>query len=69
MPASRSNLIAAGVRNLREFGYPTANHTNILTSDVFKRFFASMLKDNLGQDSDVTIKALLAELGEKDRER
>lgn len=35
---------------------------NILTEDVFKRFFISMLKDNLGKGADKDINALLAEL-------
>jgi hypothetical protein len=60
----RSKLIDAGVRNLREFGYPMANKNNILTDDVFKRFFVSMLRDNLGKGADDAINGLLTELGE-----
>jgi hypothetical protein len=60
----RTTLIKAGVRNLKEFGYPMVNETNILTDDVFKRFFVSMLRDNLGQGADDAINSLLEELGE-----
>jgi hypothetical protein len=60
----RSKLIDAGVKNLREFGYPMVNKNNILTDDVFKRFFVSMLRDNLGQGADDAINGLLTELGE-----
>lgn len=59
----RDILISAGVRNLREFGYPSVNSTNILTDMVFKPFFVSMLKDNLGKGHDNDINALLTELG------
>lgn len=62
----RDKLIAAGVRNLKEFGYPMVNKENILTEDVFKRFFVSMLRDNLGQGADDAINGLLTELGEAD---
>jgi hypothetical protein len=63
--AIRASLIKAGVRNLKEFGYPMVNEKNILTDDVFKRFFVSMLRDNLGKGADDTINALLKELGEE----
>lgn len=59
----RDQLIDAGVKNLREFGYPMANKNNILTDDVFKRFFVSMLRDNFGQGADDAINGLLKELG------
>jgi hypothetical protein len=62
--AIRASLIKAGVRNLKEFGYPMVNETNILTDSVFKKFFGSMLRDNLGQGADAAIKALLQEIGE-----
>lgn len=60
----RDQLITAGVRNLKEFGYPMVNKENILTDDVFKRFFVSMLRDNYGQGADDAINSLLEELGE-----
>lgn len=58
----RDKLIAAGVRNLKEFGYDAVNSENILTDTVFSMFFKSMLKDNLGMGADQEIKALLAEI-------
>lgn len=61
----RDRLIKAGVRNLKEFGYPHVDEKNILTDDIYKQFFISMLNDNLGKGADKDIKALLSELGEK----
>ncbi len=60
---SRESLIAAGVRNLKEFGYPSVNTENILTDMVFSKFFASMLEDypQLKTASD-----LLAEIKSKE---
>jgi len=45
----KEHLIKAGVNNLKEFGYPDANAENILTDEIYKEFFKSMLHDNLGQ--------------------
>jgi hypothetical protein len=59
----REKLIASGVRNLKEFGYLSVDAQNILTDMVFKRFFLSMLRDNLGKGYDTDIKALIAECG------
>ena len=44
-------LIAAGVRNLREFGYPDCDAENILTDSIYSRFFLSMLEENLENHS------------------
>tara|TARA_R110002096_G_scaffold55110_2_gene141875 strand:- start:77 stop:280 length:204 start_codon:yes stop_codon:yes gene_type:complete len=57
-------LIQAGVKNLREFGYPKANDENILTDIVYSGFFKSMLDDNKGQGVDVEIDSLLAKIKE-----
>ena len=59
----KDKLIKAGVKNLQEFGYPNANKENILTDEVYKAFFASMLKDNLGNSTDIdkAINELLAQ--------
>jgi hypothetical protein len=65
MSAIRAKLIENGVRNLKEFGYPSVDTKNILTDGVFKQFFVSMLKDNLGQGFDTEINALLSELAGK----
>lgn len=45
----KEKLIAAGVKNLKEFGYPHVTPENILTDEVYKEFFRSMLEDNKGQ--------------------
>lgn len=60
----RDKLITAGVRNLKEFGYPSVTQENILTDVVFSKFFKSMLEDNLGKGYDKDIKALLTEIEE-----
>lgn len=63
----RDKLITAGVKNLREFGYPNCNKKNILTDEVYKKFFISMLNDNKGHsvEIDIIIDRLLKELLEK----
>lgn len=63
----REHLLAAGVKNLREFGYPDCTAENILTDLIYRQFFVSMLRDNYGQDSraDVEIAKLLREAGEQ----
>lgn len=60
----RDTLIGAGVKNLKEFGYPDCNKTNILTDTLYQRFFISMLKDNKGHGAaiDKEIDKLLSEL-------
>lgn len=40
-------LIAAGVKNLKEFGYPHVTAENILTDDVYRAFFVNMVRDSL----------------------
>ena len=58
----KTGLISAGVKNLREFGYPACNEQNILTDMIYSRFFVSMLKENKGHDReiDAAIDELLA---------
>lgn len=57
-------LVAAGVRNLKEFGYPNVNESNIMTDPIYSAFFRSMLQDNKGHGSEVdeAIDSLLAKL-------
>lgn len=62
-------LIAAGVRNLKEFGYPNCNEDNIITDDIYKQFFLSMLQDNKGQaghDVDMIIDSLIHRITNND---
>ena len=61
----RDLLIAAGVRNLKEFGYPTCNAENILTVPVYAAFFTNMLEEHLGKGHDEQVKALLKEMNKK----
>lgn len=62
MSEIRSKLIAAGVRNLKEFGYPDVTADNILTDLIYSGFFLSMLRDNLGLGFDRQINELIAEV-------
>lgn len=65
MLTGRDGLIWGGVANLRAFGYPHVTPQNILTDQVYKRFFISMLKDNLPcpiKSMENDIKKLLEEL-------
>src|SRR5271154_3242443 len=57
----RNSLITAGVKNLKEYGYPEVSPENILSDKIYSSFFKSMLYDNLGQGFDTQIKALLTE--------
>jgi len=47
----REHLLKAGVKNLKEFGYPGVTTENILTDELYKEFFKEMLEDNLGNGS------------------
>ena len=60
----RGMLIAAGVRNLLEWGYPQCNKKNILTDEIYSEFFLNMLEDNKGaaKEADEAIEALIAEI-------
>lgn len=58
----RYKIIEAGVRNLKEFGYPNASKDNILTDPIYSAFFKSMLEDNLGKGADEAINQLLSEI-------
>lgn len=49
----REHLLKAGVKNLKEFGYPEVTTETILTDEVYKEFFKSMLEDNLGNGKQV----------------
>lgn len=57
-------LISAGVKNLKEYGYPNVDEQNILTDPIYSAFFRSMLESNKGHgvDVDKAITALLNRL-------
>jgi len=60
----REHLLNAGVKNLKEFGYPEVTTETILTDEVYKEFFKSMLEDNKGNGKqiDEVIDQLLSEV-------
>ena len=60
----REHLLKAGVKNLKEFGYPEITTETILTDEVYKDFFKSMLEDNKGNGKQVdeVIEQLLSEV-------
>lgn len=59
----RDHLIEAGVKNLKEYGYPDVSTSNILVDEIYVAFFRSMLNDNLGFRADVdrAVRELLSE--------
>lgn len=60
----REHLLKAGVNNLKEFGYPEVTAETILTDEVYKEFFKSMLEEILGNGKQVdeVINQLLLEV-------
>lgn len=56
----RNRLISAGVRNLKEFGYPNVSADNLITDRVYRAFFKSMLEDNKGKGYDAEVDELLS---------
>ena len=60
----REHLLKAGVKNLKEFGYPEVTSETILTDEVYKEFFKSMLEEILGNGKQVdeVINQLLLEV-------
>lgn len=49
----RESLINGGVRNLREFGYPSCDADNILTDYIYAKFFDRMLEEHQGNEKEV----------------
>lgn len=62
----REALVLAGVKNLKEFGYPAVSTENILTDRVYSAFFLSILADNRGHGFDKEIDALIASIKKSD---
>ncbi len=61
----RKILVEAGVKNLKEYGYPNISPETILTDYVFAAFFRSMLEDNIPKmypDAQDVAHALVDEL-------
>ena len=49
----KEHLLKAGVKNLKEFGYPEVDTKNIMTDIIYAGFFKSMLKGNKGNGKQV----------------
>lgn len=58
----RDKLIAAGVRNLKQYGYPKVDKDKILTDMIYSAFFRGMLEDVPEGPGKATAKLLLTEL-------
>ena len=60
---TRERLIEAGVKNLIEFGYTDCNKHNIMTDDIYKRFFAaSLLKVTKQETTNVQLIAVIDDM-------
>lgn len=59
-PAIVAALLKGGVRNLKEFGYPSVDEYNILTDRIYGRFFERMLEEHAG--NKVEVDYLLSEI-------
>lgn len=60
----KKSLISAGIKNLKEFGYPFVTDENILSDIIYSSFFKNMLSDNKGHLShiDPIIDEMIAEI-------
>lgn len=48
-----NKLVLAGIKNLKEFGYPDVDAENIITDEVYSSFFKVMLEDNKGNGEQI----------------
>ncbi len=58
----KEKIIANGVKNQKDFGFPNVTSENILTDPMYSEFFLSSLKDNLGRGYDKIINELISEI-------
>jgi len=58
----RDQILDAGVKNLREFGYPHVDRQNILTDQVYSAFFRKMLEESRGLGFDGDLNNMLDEI-------
>jgi len=49
----KDHILKAGVKNLKDFGYPEVTTETLLKDEVYKEFFKSMLKENIGRSKKV----------------
>lgn len=59
----RKRIMDAGVKNLKEFGYQDVTRENLMSDYVYRKFFRSMLEDNIGKvrAADPVIRELMSE--------
>lgn len=64
MPTIKQQIISAGIKNLKDFGYENVTSENIIQDKIYSAFFKRMLESNLGEDSDFdkVINELLEEI-------
>ncbi len=62
MSQIQEKLIKAGVRNLKEFGFPGCNTETIITDPVYSAFFSRMLGENKDQGFDADIDVLIGKI-------
>lgn len=64
----RKEIVKDCVNKLRDFGYVDVNTSNIFTDALYKRFFKSILEQNLCQNEfiDCAIQDLLKDIKESD---
>lgn len=64
----RKTIIEDCVNKLRDFGYVDVDTKNIFTDTLYKRFFKSILEQNLGKDGfiDCAIQDLLKDIEESE---
>ncbi len=60
----REKVIEVAVKAAHEFGYPDCDKNNILTDEVYKMFFVSILRQSLGPSMAINdeIKKLINEI-------
>lgn len=66
----REHLITAGIKNLKDYGYPNVNKNNIISELIYSSFFLAMLNDNLGKSTkkvDGVINELITEITDKNK--
>ena len=58
----RDHFLKMGVKNLKEFGYPSVTTENILTEYIFRKMFQGMLEDESNITSSKTVESVRLEL-------
>jgi hypothetical protein len=60
----REKVVDVAVKAAHEFGYPDCNKNNMLTDEVYKLFFVSILRQSFGPSMTINdeIKKLINEI-------